>query len=345
MKKILALVLAALFCLSLCACGGSNTNSLLNQLQNELQNELQNGIENGGNSNTVDTAPLDVARLLTLGEQNSVADYADFTLFKVSTTKQITGSIGGGLYYEHDVPGETYVDVILDWTNTSSETISNRELLVAYAKGAGEYRSCLYAVETDNATDVSQFEDVAPLSKIRLHCGISVPETETSVTIVLEIKGEKFTYEYNMGQTVSNATPISVGQTVEVADFATMVFNGTEYTDDLMPSNTSGYYTHYPIDDPANTYLIVKFDITNYQTAARECDTFLGVKATYMDKYTYIGNVVVEDEDGEGFSAYEDIAPLTTRHFYYMIKVPKTVSSNPVSLTVSFNGQEYTYSA
>jgi hypothetical protein len=148
-----------------------------------------------------------------------------------------------------------------------------------------------------------------------------------------------------MGQTVSNATPISVGQTVEVADFATMVFNGTEYTDDLMPSNTSGYYTHYPIDDPANTYLIVKFDITNYQTAARDCDTFLGVKATYMDKYTYTGNVVVEDEDGEGFSAYEDIAPLTTRHFYYMIKVPKTVSSNPVSLTVSFNGQEYTYSA
>ncbi len=337
MKKFLSLILIALFCLSLCACGSAN--SLLNELQNEIRNELENG------DNQVDTAPVDLSKVLVLGEQNTVEGYANFTLFKVSTTKQVTGSIGGGIYYEHDVPGETYVDVVLDWTNTSSETISNRELLVAYAKGAAEYRSCLYAVETDNATDVSQFEDVAPLSKIRMHCGISVPETETAVTIVLEIKGEKFEYEYTMGSVESNATPLSVGQTVEAADFATMVFNGIEYTDDLMPSNTSGVYSHYPIDDPANTYLIVKFDITNYQTTDRECDTFIGVKATYMDKYTYIGSVVVEDEDGEGFGAYENIAPLTTRHFYYMIKVPKTVSSEPVSLTVSFNGQEYTYTA
>ncbi|MBQ4054897.1 MAG: hypothetical protein IJD17_04220 [Clostridia bacterium] len=340
MKKIFALILAALFCLSLCACGGGN--SLLNQLRNELQN---GGVQTDDNGRTADTLPADESRALALGEKNTVADYAEFTLFKVSTTKQVTASIGGGLYYEHDVPGETYVDVVLDWTNTSSETISNRELLVAYATGTGEYRSCLYAVETDNATDVSQFENVAPLSKIRLHCGISVPETETDVTVVLEIKGQKYTYEYTMGQTASNATPISVGQTVEAADFATMVFNGIEYTDDLMPSNTSGYYTHYPVDDPANTYLVVRFDITNYQTSDRECDTFLGVKAVYMDKYTYVGNVVVEDEDGAGFSGYEDIAPLTTRHFCYLIKVPKTVTENTVALTISFNGQEYTYTA
>ncbi len=343
MKKLLSLTLTALFCLSLCSCGGGqSTLSGLQDAINQIQNEV--GKNNGSLiDNVVPDANKETA--LVLGSANSVADYADFTLFKVSTTKQITGSIGGGIYYEHDVPGETYVDVVFDWTNTSTETVSNRDLLVAYAKGAAEYRSCLYAVETDNATDVSQFEDIAPLSKVRLHCGISVPENETAITLHFEINGEKFSYDYSMGNVVSNATPISVGQTVEAADFATLVFNGIEYTDDLLPSNTSGSYTHYPIDDPSNTYLIVKFDITNYQSSDRDCDTFVGIKATYMDKYTYTGNVVVEDTDGQGFGSYEDIAPLSTRHFYYMITVPKTVSSEPVALTISFNGQEYTYAA
>ena len=44
---------------------------------------------------------------------------------------------------------------------------------------------------------------------------------------------------------------------------------------------------------------------------------------TYMDKYHYDGFVVVEDEDGRGFDTYEDITPLSTRHFYYLIEVPK----------------------
>lgn len=345
MKKILSVILIALFCLSLCACGGGQAS--LNDLQNAI-NQIQNAAgENGDLTDEPETDEVKRATALELGVENTVADYASFTLFKVSTTKKITGSVGSGIYYEHDIDGETYVDVTLDWINTSTETISNRDLLVAYAtnESGAEFRSCLYAVETDNSTDVSQFEDIAPLSKVRLHCGISVPETETNVTVVLEVNGEKFSYDYPMGTVVSNAAPITVGHVVEDTNYATMQFNGIEYTDDLLPSNTSGVYSHYPIDDPSNTYLIVKFDITNYQSGDRDCDTFVGVKATYMDKYTYIGNVVVEDSDGKGFSSYEDIAPLTTRHFYYMITVPKTVSSGPVALTISFNGQEYTYTA
>lgn len=335
MKKLTALLLTVLFVFTLCACGSGS--SFMNQL-NDLSNTVPN-INDGGQSTTAK---------LTVGTANSVPGYADFTLFKIYSSKKVTAAMGGGIYYENDETGSTYVDVVLDWTNTSTETITNRDLVSAYAVNASgtEYKSCLYVVETDNYTSVSQFENVAPLSKVRLHCGISVPETETALTVVLDVKGQKYTVDYSMGSVQSNAASLSVGQAVEAADYATMVFNGIEYTDDLMPSNTSGFYTHYPIDDPANnTFLIVKFDITNYQSTDRDCDTFVGVKATYMDKYTYTGSVVVEDEDGEGFSGYEDIAPLSTRHFYYMITVPKSVSAESVVLTVSFNGQEYTYSA
>ncbi|MBQ3099981.1 MAG: hypothetical protein IJC50_03215 [Clostridia bacterium] len=339
MKKIIALLLVAVFACSLCACGSGS--AFMNELQSEIGNEI-------GNANTSENNDYpDNAVTLSVGTPVSVSDYADLTLFKVWTTKKITASLGGGIYYENSTDGETYIDVIIDLTNTSAAAVSSEDLLKAYAVGTDgtEYTRCLYAVETNNASYVSQYENIQPLSKVRFHCGISIPESESNVTVVLEIKDKKYSFGYTLGTVNANSTPISAGQTVEAADFATMVFNGIEYTDDLMPSNTSGFYTHYPIDDPANTYLIVKFDITNYQSSDRECDTFVGVKATYMDKYTYTGSVVVEDGDGEGFSAYEDIAPLSTRHFYYMITVPKSVTSNPVSLTVSFNGQEYTYTA
>ena len=314
MKKLLSILLALTACLSLCACGG-------------------------GSPKTLPTTEL------VLGAENKVDNYGDFSLFKITTAKKITASLDDGIYYENDTAGETFVDIILDWTNTSTNTISSSDLLVAGAISANgtQYTRCLYAVETNNAKYLSQYENIAPLSTVRIHCAISVPENETDLTLVLNIKGNRFSYAYSVGDVASTAKPIQVGDTVEEEDFATLVFNGMEYTDDLLPPDTSSAYNHYAIDSTSNTYLVAKFDITNYMATDWDCNSFVGIKAVYMDKYTYDGFVVVEDEDAQGFDSYEDIAPLTTRHFYYLIEVPKTVITNPVTLTLSFNGQEYTY--
>lgn len=336
MKKLISFLLVFVMCLSMCACGVSikpitgadkNNKPAVNE---ETKEETKEEIKETE---------------LVLATQNTVTDYADFTLFKVSTAKKITASIAGDIYYENKNDGETYVDVILDWTNTSTETIKCKDLLLAYAIASNgtEYTNCLYAVETNNASYLSSHEKVAPLSTVRLHCAISVPESETDLTLKLAVNDNKYTYNYSLGEVVSNAKEIKIGDTIEEADFATLVFNGIEYTDDLLPPNTSGAYRHYEVDSTSNTYLVVKCDITNYMSGEKKCDTFLGIKALYMDKYTYTGFVVVEDEDGKGFSAYEQITPLSTRHFYYLIEVPKTITENEVKLTLSFNGQEYTY--
>lgn len=328
MKKLLSFLLVLIMCLSLCACGGNT--------------ETNTDVENKDNSSTkVESKGTE----LILANVNSVSDYADFTLFKVLTAKKITASVAGDIYFENKNSGETFVDIVLDWTNTSTETISSNDILVASATNSNgtEYTNCLYAVETNNATYLSQYENIAPLSTVRLHCAISVPESETDLTLKLNVNDDEYTYTYSLGDVASNAKEIKVGDTIEEEDFATLVFNGTEYTDDLLPSNTSGSYRHYEVDNTSNTYLVIKCDITNYMSGEKECDTFMGIKASYMDKYTYTGFVLVEDEDGKGFSQYGNIAPLATRHFYYLIEVPKTVTENEVSLTISFNGQEYIY--
>lgn len=329
MKKLLSFLLVSTMCLSLCACGGNT--------------DTNNDAETNNDSSFAETEQKGTE--LVLATQNTVADYADFTLFKVATGKKITASIGNDIYYENSTSGETYVDIIIDWTNTSAESISSDDVVVASAVNAAgtEYTNCLYAVETNNATFLSQYETIAPLSTVRLHCALSIPESETDLTLKLAVNGKEYTYGYSLGEVASTAKEIKVGDVLEEADYATLVFNGIEYTDDVLPSNTSGGYSHYDIDNASNTYLVVKFDITSYMSSDKECDTFAGVKALYMDKYTYTGFVVVEDDDGRGFSSYESISPLSTRHFYYLIEVPKTVIEHDVTVTLSFNGQEYTY--
>lgn len=328
MRKILSTILVMALCLSLCACGSSSSS-----------NDNSGAGEQGG-------VKEEKATTLLLDNANQVENYADFTLFKVQTTKEVRASLDGvGLYYENQNSGETYVDIILDITNKGASTISSDDIVVASAENASgtKYNSCLYVVETNNGTSVSQYENINPLTTVRLHCAISVPETETALTLKLNVNGKNYEYGYSMGKVESSAKALVVGTPIEEADFANMTFTGITYTDDLLPKNTSGAYRHYAVENASNTYLVVKFDITNLQSSDKDCDSFVGVKATYMDKYTYTGFVVVEDEDEKGFSSYEDISPLSTRHFYYLIEIPKTVTENDVTITVSFNGKEYVY--
>lgn len=62
-----------------------------------------------------------------------------------------------------------------------------------------------------------------------------------------------------------------------------------------------------------------------------------------MDKYIYTGFVVAEDTDGAGFGRYEDITPLSTRHLFVLIEVPKVVMDKSAELLIMFNGGEYAY--
>lgn len=321
-KKILA-ILTVVLCLVLSSCSGTT----------------------GNEGNTEENKKENSSSALTIGTENKIENYVDFSLVKVETTKKISAPMAS-LYYEISDVGMTYVDVILDVTNTSTADIISDDIAEAWAVGANgsEYRSVFYALENSSGTDISQYENLAPLTKAKLHCGIKVSETETNVTIKLRINGNEYLYDYALGKAVSNAKMISIGESIEATDYATMVFNGIEYTDDLLPSNTSSSYRHYEVDDPASTYLVVKYDITNYQSTSKDIDTFVGAKATFMEKYTYTGFVVVEETDGTGFDSYANIDPLTTRHFYYLIEVPDTVAGNAVSIELTFNGKEYIYS-
>ena len=299
-----------------------------------------------GNSGKDETAkPSKNATELVIGTMNSVEEYAEVTLFKVTTTDKVTASLGDDIHYNNDNPGEVYVDMIFDIKNISTTAIESNNFMSAKAVGVDgtEYVAGLYAIETNNSTYVSQYENLTPLTNYRFHCAFSVPETETALNITVNVNEKVYTYNYTVGNVERKATVLNTGDILTVEDFAVLTFKGIEYTDDLLPSNTSGSYRHYEVDSKDNTYLVVKYDIENLQSSAKDADSFVGVKASYMGKYTYTGFVVVEDDDQRGFSSYEQISPLAKRSCYCLIEVPKTVSENEVELDISFESKDYTF--
>lgn len=200
----------------------------------------------------------------------------------------------------------------------------------------------MIAVETDNYSSLNTYGDIAPLDTVRLHCAVTVPETETELTLQLKVDGKIFTYHYVMGETASIAKTLNAGDAIEKADYATFTFRGISYGDKLSPSNGENSYSYYSVDDPSNTYLIVEYDITNQAEDQKSADSFLGVKASYLNKYNYTGFLVLENSEGTGFDGYyESIVPLSSRHCYYLIEVPKSVTENEVTVTLFFAGDEY----
>lgn len=318
MKKIFYLLMVMCLSVSLVACGGNDES---------------------GNNDTPKQNEL------TVGEENTVGETASFKLFKINTTKKIEATMGSNLYYDNDNQGQTYVDVVLDYTNNSEESVNSEDLCVMTATtNSGEiYHASLFAVETNDYTYVSTYEEIQPLATARVHCAVSVPEDTESVKITLTIDGSKYCYDYTLSKTVKEENPIALGDLIGNEDYATVKFSKVEYTKKLLPSNTSDWYSYHEVDNNDNSFLAVKFEITNYLGNSKEADTFVSVKAKYMDKYTYTGFMVVEDTDQQGFSSYEDIDPLTTRTAYYLIEVPDTVLEKNFELTIAFNAEEYSY--
>lgn len=301
-------------------------------------------IPSGGQSISEEESTAEKNEALTelvLETEYSEEGYADFCLKKLETTKEVRAAMGGSLSYKNSNDREIYVDMVLDYTNTSSENQSSEDCVVLTAEDAQgkQYTNTMYAVESGDK--ISTYEDIQPLSKARLHCAVSVPEDIEELTLYLTVGKVTYSYSYTLGKEVADIQKIKAGEELKAEDFASVKYIGTEYTDDLLPPNMGNFYTHYQVDNQDNTYLVVKFDITNKGSNTRDVDQFAGIKAIYEEKYTYTGFVVKEKSDGTGFDNYASLDPLETGHIYFLIEVPKSVTKKTAAVQIFFDGKEY----
>ena len=119
--------------------------------------------------------------------------------------------------------------------------------------------------------------------------------------------------------------------------------NSVELTYDVLPDDTSGFYTHYAAD-AGKVYIAVDASVTNKAKQNLDCDKIGKIIADYNSGYTYRGFVVVKDSNtGFTYANITSIDPLETKGIKWLIECPEEVeiSSNPLFLEFTINGGKY----
>ncbi len=138
--------------------------------------------------------------------------------------------------------------------------------------------------------------------------------------------------------------PISVGETIS-NDYMEITINKAELAYDVLPDNTSGYYTHYEADQ-GNVYLHIDVDVKNIGKQNLSCDEILKATADYNGGYTYSCFAVPEDSRlGFTYANITSIQPLETLGVHYLFKCPQEVeeSSNPLFVTIEPSSSKDNY--
>ena len=173
----------------------------------------------------------------------------------------------------------------------------------------------------------------------------AVSETETIGTLEFNIGGNFYAFDFDASQKLTTASALNVGNVIGTDNTAKAEFLSYEFVDAVYPSVTNEYYTYsYKVGDTNSTYLALAFNITNYGGSEIVVTDAIYATAKFADKYTYTGFAISETDDKTSLSSYQYLKPLETGKVFFLITVPKTVTSESYEVTVAFDGVEYVLS-
>ena len=143
-------------------------------------------------------------------------------------------------------------------------------------------------------------------------------------------------------QQISTTQTISVGNKI-TTDSMEITINSVELTYDVLPDDTSGFYTHYQAD-AGEVYISVDVSVLNKAKQNLDCDEIGTIVADYNGGYTYRGFIVVKDSNlGFTYANITSIDPLETKGLKWLIKCPEEVeeSTAPLFLELKIEGKKY----
>lgn len=140
----------------------------------------------------------------------------------------------------------------------------------------------------------------------------------------------------------NKVTKIEIGDTIK-NDKVEINIKNIELSYDVLPDDTSGFYTHYQ-SDTGNVYIHIDTDVKNLQKQNLECDKILTVAADYNDGFTYTGFAVPEDTStGFTYANITTIKPLETLGVRFLIDCPQEVEESDNSLYLTFKVDKNNY--
>lgn len=345
MKKIVALLLSLLLCLSLCACGGKDGPS---QPDNLPENTDEPGTPDSADE-PEQSDPEPVPQELTLDALNSIDGVVEYEISTVYTSNDIMPPKPTGVYTHYEAKdGKQIIVVIMNIKNLQSTGVSAHDLLaVELSIGDSEYASTC-VVEEDGGEDLgSGSHTVEPLSEARIYHMFEIPVDADTEHMTLTVTAGEDARAVSLGlqQFESAKKPIVIGEEITDGETLSLTIDSISFATTLYPPKATGYY-HYYEAETGKTYLIVKATAKNLKGTAMKYSDIAGVSAVYDDKYNYSSFGVLEKDGGADLNGYPNqysIDPLDSGVIYYLIEVPAEVESGKVDLSFYISGSYYAY--
>lgn len=133
-----------------------------------------------------------------------------FSISRISTGNTVWASLGSDYYYENPKKGQVYIDLVIDYTNSSPRSVPVSDIfsLSAKDKKGKKYTCKWFTMEIEQGTRLSSHESVPAGQTAKLHCAISVPDKKADYLLSLKCGERTFEMNYKFGQEITSAVSI-----------------------------------------------------------------------------------------------------------------------------------------
>ncbi len=350
MRKIICLFSVLFICLVLSACSSSN-KGLSNQNEKEASKPKYPEILNIGDT-------------LSIPAQYEII----FKSVEFASTVEPPKASGYYNYYEVKDAAKIYYHAVFHVKNLGPKSLDAGEAINVKVLYDGQYEYTGFStIEENGGADFAFTSEIDPLDTGRLHFLVEVPkevsDSGKSVELFLLVNNQTIlcgNMESSNVYTIGNQTDkpientsfekytkLNLDETIVENDYCEMTIKHAEFTQTVMPTNASGFYSYYEVKDNNKTYAHLIVNYKNLKTTGANADEIATVKLLYDNTYSYTGFSAIEESGGSDFtfSNITEIDPLDIGVIHYIIEVPKIVqeSSKPVIFIIKFQDSSFYY--
>ena len=248
------------------------------------------------------------------GYQQKSSDYNGYSIFTVHATITVKG----------------------DEAESSWSTFHTQ----AYQNGIDAQR------HTDFSKKVSIVTDLLPNIPVDIDYDFLVESPTDPVTFTVKTWGNSVTlYSDDILVDGTEATPkgqdvngtgdnyadISIGDTIST-DYFDFTLNKVEFSYEVKPENTSGYYRYYPANN-GRVYLHIDAKFFSKAKRTMTLKELPVASANYDDGYIYDGFVIVDNDDRFFENSSSEVCvPLADCHYHCLIECPDSIETSEGSL-------------
>ena len=117
-----------------------------------------------------------------------------------------------------------------------------------------------------------------------------------------------------------------------------------KFTEDVLPDNTKGFYTHYPADK-GKVFLEIDTDVKNNNKQKILVEKIGKINVNYNNGYKYDGWLIPEDSQTVfSYANIKSIDPLEKLGVRWVVDLPEEVgkSNKPLKITLTIGNKQYT---